>query len=100
MFSSYDEYSNRNVLLALRSVARSLASIPGRKSLVWLSSGFPLTPDGEAEMTALINVCNKANVAVYALDVRGLAGAVTTSSLEHMQCPANTGCRTQLRVFS
>ncbi len=30
-------------------------------------------------MTALINTCNKANVAVYAVDVRGLAGAVRTS---------------------
>ncbi len=81
LFTSNDSYSNRNVLLALRSVARSLSSIPGRKSLIWLTSGFPLTPDGQAEMTALINVCNKANVVVYALDVRGLAGAVTMSSL-------------------
>src|SRR6185369_13243754 len=42
VFSSYDAYSNRNVLLALRSVARSMASLPGRKSLIWLTSGFPL----------------------------------------------------------
>ncbi len=76
VFSIYDSYSNRNVLLALRSVARSLATIPGRKILVWLTAGFPLTPDNESEMTALINVCNKANVAIYALDVRGLTGAV------------------------
>jgi len=79
VFSSYDSYSNRNVLLALRSVGKSLASMPGRKSLVWLTSGFTLTADGEAEMTALINTCNKANVAVYAVDVRGLPGAVTSS---------------------
>ncbi len=30
-------------------------------------------------MTAVINTCNKANVAVYAVDVRGLAGAVSTT---------------------
>ena len=73
VFATYDAYSNRNVLLALRSVARGLASLPGRKSLIWLTSGFPFSQDGEAEMTALINVCNKANVAVYPLDVRGVS---------------------------
>ena len=71
-FATYDSFSNRSVLLALRSVARSLASIPGRKNLVWLTEGFPLTPDNQAEMTALINECNKDNVAVYPLDVRGI----------------------------
>jgi VWFA-related protein len=79
VFNSFASYSDRNSLLALRSVARSLASIPGRKSLIWLTDGFPLTPDMQAEMTAVINTCNKANVAVYAVDVRGLAGAVSTS---------------------
>ncbi len=79
VFASFDSYSDRNSLLALRSVARSLASVPGRKALIWLTSGFPLSPGLEAEMTALINTCNKANVAVYAVDVRGLAGAVRTS---------------------
>lgn len=79
VFNSFASYSDRNSLLALRSVARSLASIPGRKSLIWLTAGFPLTPDMESEMTAVINTCNKANVAVYAVDVRGLAGAVSST---------------------
>ena len=78
VFASYDAYTNRNTLLALRSVARSMASLPGRKSLVWLTSGVPMTPDTQAEMTALISECNRANVAVYPLDVRGLSGAVLT----------------------
>ncbi len=78
-FASFDSYSDRNSLLALRSVARSLSSIPGRKSLIWLTAGFPLNPGLEADMTAVVNTCNKANVAVYAVDVRGLTGAVPTS---------------------
>ena len=77
-FASYDAYSNRNTLMALRSVARSMSALPGRKSLVWLTSGLPMTPDNQAEMTALINDCNRANVAVYPLDVRGLSGAIFT----------------------
>ena len=76
MFASYDSYSNRNSLLALRSVARSLSSLPGRKSIIWLTAGFPMTPSHQAEMIAVINACNKANVAVYPLDVRALTGGV------------------------
>ena len=76
VFTSYDAYTNRNVLLALRSVARSMGSLPGRKSLVWLTSGMPMTTDTQAEMTALISECNRANVAVYPVDVRGLSGTV------------------------
>jgi VWFA-related protein len=76
VFASYDAYTNRNVLLALRSVARSMGSLPGRKSLVWLTSGMPMTSDTQAEMTALISECNRANVAIYPLDVRGLSATV------------------------
>jgi len=76
VFASYDAYTNRNVMLALRSVARSMSSLPGRKILVWLTSGVPMTPDTQAEMTALISECNRANVAVYPLDIRGLSGPV------------------------
>lgn len=76
VFASYDAYTNRNTLLALRSVARSLASLQGRKSLIWLTSGLPMTTDTQAEMTALISECNRSNVAIYPLDVRGLTGTV------------------------
>jgi VWFA-related protein len=85
IFSSYDAYSNRNVLMALRSVAKSLNTVPGRKSLIWLTTGFPLSPDLEAEMTALIDACNRANVAVYPVDVRGVGDAVNMSRLNTKQ---------------
>src|SRR5205807_398846 len=42
------------------------------KSLVLLTSGFPLTPERQSELSAVIDACNKANVAVYPIDVRGL----------------------------
>jgi VWFA-related protein len=87
VFASYDAYSNRNVLLALRSVARSMASLPGRKSLVWLTSGLPLTPGLEPDLTALIAACNRANVAVYPVDVRGLTGVMRGTGMANLRRP-------------
>jgi len=62
----------RNVLLALRSLAKGLADVPGRKMVVFLTEGFPVNDELRSEMTATIDACNKANVSVYPVDVRGL----------------------------
>jgi len=66
------DFEIHTVLLAVLNVARSLAVVPGRKTLVLLTSGFPLNFEYEAEVAATIAACNKANVAVYPIDVRGL----------------------------
>jgi len=49
--------------------------------LILLTTGFPLSSENLSELTATIDACNKANVAVYPLDVRGLTtGMVPTGS--------------------
>jgi VWFA-related protein len=72
LFQTQDDFGVHTFLLAIRSLARNLAAVPGRKSLVLFTDGFPLTPEADAEMTAAISACNQANVAIYPLDVRGL----------------------------
>ncbi len=67
------DYGARSVVLALRSLARSLADVPGRKTLILFTAGFPLNSEIRSEVTAAIDACNKANVAIYPIDVRGLA---------------------------
>jgi len=62
----------RSVLLGLRSLAKGLSDVPGRKMLVMLTAGFPLTNETRAELTATIDACNRSNVSVYPIDVRGL----------------------------
>jgi VWFA-related protein len=62
----------RDVLLGLRSLAKGLADVPGRKMVVMLTEGFPLNEELRSEMTATIDACNKSNVSVYPVDVRGL----------------------------
>jgi VWFA-related protein len=73
--SGVGAYGARTVLMALRSMSESLAEIPGRKILILFTSGFPLGQNAElmSELTAAIDMCNRSNVAVYPIDVRGLA---------------------------
>src|SRR5262249_50282309 len=66
------DFGARTMLLALRSLAKNLRTVPGRKMVVLFSGGFPLSTENESELTATIDACNKANVAVYAVDARGL----------------------------
>src|SRR5579864_4190607 len=72
------DFGARSVFLALRNLAKGLGSAPGRKTLVLLSAGFRMTMELESELNATIDACNKANVAVYPVDVRGLVAAPPT----------------------
>jgi VWFA-related protein len=66
------DYGARTMLLAIRSLAKNLRAVPGRKMLILFSAGFPLDTERISELTATIDACNKANVSIYSLDVRGL----------------------------
>lgn len=69
----------------LQAVARHLASVPGRKNLIWITAGFPLVstegskllanfnPQMEAAARALTN----SNFAFYAVDALGLRGTLS-----------------------
>ena len=90
LYGAEADYGSRTMLLALRSVAKSLVNVPGRKSLVLLTAGFPWSSEAQSELTAVINACNKSNVAVYPVDVRGLfspVNALPTPGAK-MQAPA------------
>jgi len=81
--SAQANFGARTLLLSLRNIAKGLASVPGRKSLVLFTTGFPITPSDpdalqrQSELTAAISACNKANVAVYPIDVRGLSTGIS-----------------------
>jgi VWFA-related protein len=72
-------YGARTMLLSVRSLAKNLSAVPGRKMLVLFSAGFVLDSTTRSELTATIDACNKANVAIYSLDVRGLVGGGPTT---------------------
>ena len=88
-----------STLKALTFIAEHLAVFPGRKSLIWVSGGFPLSvgyggPDGfSAEnkdrsihadaFRRAMQIVNSANIAIYPVDAHGVlmsgnyAGAAT-----------------------
>jgi VWFA-related protein len=84
------DFGARSMLLAVRSLAKNLRAVPGRKMLVLFSGGFPLTQENQSELTATIDACNKANVAVYALDARGLVAPVPGGSARRSSTSGKT----------
>jgi VWFA-related protein len=86
LFVPEAEFAARSLLLAIRELAKSLRTVPGRKTLILFSEGFPLTAERQTELDATIDAANKANVAIYTLDVRGLMaspGAFLDSPFPH-----------------
>ncbi len=85
-------------LNVLKFIAAHLAQVPGRKNLVWLSGGFPLTFGLEKmsqfsenftdEMDATVRALSDASVAVYPVDARGLTTPKQFSASE--RTPAMT----------
>jgi VWFA-related protein len=77
---------------AIEAIANHVAGIPGRKSLLWVSSAFPFTLGLEqaamagaadvklqlrtlnAEVAPALRRINRANLAIYPVDARGLRG--------------------------
>jgi VWFA-related protein len=60
---------------ALRALAARMSGAPGRKSIVWITDGFPLNQSWEEAFAKAINALNDANVALYTVDARGLSPA-------------------------
>jgi VWFA-related protein len=84
------EFGARTMLLALRQMAKNLQSVPGRKMLVLFSAGFVLDSTTRSEMLATIDACNKSNVAVYTLDVRGLMAPVPGGMARNNLAPSSS----------
>ncbi|MGA2181924.1 MAG: VWA domain-containing protein [Bryobacteraceae bacterium] len=69
-------------LRVLSAVAKHLASLPGRKSLIWVSAGFPLvrfdmgsSSNCSNQLLEAVRAFNDANVAIYSVDAPGLQTA-------------------------
>ena len=85
--SEYDDVNTDRELYAIGSIAKSLAYINQKKSLLYFSGG--LTRDGienQASLRSAVNSAVRANLSIYSVDTRGLQaisplGDATTGSL-------------------
>lgn len=87
-------FLNKRITDTLRTfglVADRLARLPGRKSLVWLSDAFPVTPIYYADMERVYGRLNRADVAVYGVDARGLSSTTRSYSGTMIQFAERTG---------
>lgn len=73
----------RTTLAALEQIAQAFGGLPGRKTLIWASSGFPFLVedprsvvgfglDTLADYERTFHAMNTANIAVYPIDALGL----------------------------
>ena len=85
--TDYNDLNTDRELFAIATIARSLAPIREKKSLLYFSGG--ISRDGienQASIRAAINASVRANLAIYSVDARGLQavtplGDATTGSL-------------------
>ena len=79
----FNRLRSETTITALEEVGRHLEGIPGRKNIIWLSTGFPFritlgSPTGAApspmsgETGRATRALNNSDAAVYPVDVRGL----------------------------
>ena len=68
--------------LALLGVVQSLASYPGRKTIVFFSEGLPASPVLSAKLDTIIEAANRANVTAYAVDAHGLRAKSTSLAIQ------------------
>ncbi|MGB0045894.1 MAG: VWA domain-containing protein, partial [Terriglobales bacterium] len=76
-----------NTMQAFLSIAWSLSGIPGRKSLIWATGGFPFIMDSPSAVPGghlsvlyerAMGALNDAQVSIYPVDVRGLVDLSST----------------------
>jgi hypothetical protein len=90
MLRSFDNldraHKGYDTALALLAVVQSLASMPGRKTIVFFSEGLPVSPALSARLDYVIDVANRANVTAYAVDAKGLRSkSVLTNARKEME---------------
>jgi VWFA-related protein len=71
--TEFNIFNTDQKLAAIEQAARMLSSLPEKKALIYFSAGVNKTGiDNQAQLEASVNAAAKANLAIYAVDARGL----------------------------
>jgi VWFA-related protein len=72
-----DMFNNDVRLRALKTLAEAMSTIEQKKSILYFSAGMQRSgQDNQVELRSAINAAVRANVAIYAIDTRGLQAVV------------------------
>jgi VWFA-related protein len=75
--TEFNIFNTDRQLSALETASKMLGTLPEKKALVYFASGMNRDSNGnnQAQLTATANAAVKANVAIYAIDTRGLVAS-------------------------
>jgi VWFA-related protein len=81
----------RETFAVLHEVVRRMGPLPGERTLILVSSGFPvLEQESRAEESQVLDLAAQSNVTISALDARGLYTTALTASDDVHAAPAAT----------
>ncbi len=72
MDAAAQSQGTRLSVFALKALEDGLREMPGRKSILYFTSGMYLTPELDTPFRNLISTANRDNVTFYSVDVRGV----------------------------
>lgn len=72
---------SRSSVYPLLDLVKEQYRLPGRKTVIYFSPGFPLQQDTEDAFKTVINTANRSNVSFYCLDINGLATTSTNQQV-------------------
>jgi VWFA-related protein len=79
--TEYNVFNTDRRLQALTSIATDLSGIQQRKSLIYFSGGMQRTGvENQTQLRVAVNAAQKANLAFYTVDVRGLQAIIPGGS--------------------
>lgn len=73
--NSAREQQGRSSVYGLWGIAKAQQRLPGRKTLLYFSEGLHLPNALQNQFRNMISAANRANVAIYAIDARGLSAS-------------------------
>ena len=100
--TEYNSLNTDRELLAIRTIAKSLERVDQRKSMLYFSGGLSRNGiENQASLRAATNEAAKANMAIYAVDSRGLqalppVGDASTGSLRGNSAYSGASATAQL----
>jgi len=73
------DYSRASIF-PLLDLVKEQYRLPGRKTILYFSGGFPITQATEDPFKQIISIANRANVSFYTVDINGLTTLSSTGS--------------------